>query len=106
MNIIKEIEKRTHNYPYRSQEEKTDPLIVAKLFDTFWSATWYISEYDPKHKVIFSYVEWLSPDPIYDEWGSASLEELQALQWWGIPRIECDLFFQEIPFSQLKIRAK
>lgn len=56
-NLYAELEKRTANYPLYSQENEKDPLVVAKLFDAFGSATWYITEYSKESKIFFGYVE-------------------------------------------------
>jgi hypothetical protein len=46
MNIRKEIGKRLRGVPLYSQEEVSNPMVHAKLFDTAGSGTWYITEYD------------------------------------------------------------
>jgi len=82
-----------------SQEENKDPLIIAKLFDTFGSASWYLTEYDPEEKIAFGYVTGLT----HDEWGYVSLTELESIkhQGLGIPRIERDLYFTLAKFSKV-----
>ena len=42
-----EFKKTFENYPFYSQENNSDPLVIAKLFDAYGSATWYITEYSP-----------------------------------------------------------
>jgi len=51
--ITAEFETLFAEYPLYSQEKEKDPLIVAKLFDPCGSATWYLTEYDPKEKIAF-----------------------------------------------------
>lgn len=86
------------NYPLGSQESSNDPVVVAKLFDTFGSATWYITEYSSTENIAFSYVTGLS----YDEWGYVSLAELESLMLGSqIPRIEQDQYFEPVQFSKL-----
>ena len=80
-NLHEEVSKRTSDYPYRSQEEVKDPLVIAKLFDICGSATWYITEYDKENKIIFCYVEGLTSEPACDEWGSSSIQELSTVKW-------------------------
>lgn len=86
-------------YPFYSQEQNKDPLIIAKLFDTFGSATWFLTEYSSEENNAFGYVTGLS----HDEWGYVSLTELENInhQTLGIPRIERDLYFTQVKFSCL-----
>ena len=88
----------TKQYLMRSQEQASDPIFAAKLFDIAWSGTWYIAEYDPEARIAFGYVTGLA----FDEWGDVSIDELMALGWCGIPRIEIDRYFKPIRASQLK----
>lgn len=43
-------------YPPRSQEETADPVVAARLFDAFGSATWWLTEYDPEDRCAFGFV--------------------------------------------------
>ena len=52
-NIYEEVEKRTEGYDLYSQANESDPLVLAKLFDTIGSATWYITAYSPEEKIYF-----------------------------------------------------
>jgi hypothetical protein len=76
-----------------SQEEKKDPVIVAKFFNPAGAGTWYATEYDPETKTFFGYVsifgDW------NDEWGYFSLQELQSFKGPFGLRIERDLYWQE-----------
>ena len=87
------------NYPLYSQENQSDPLIIAKLFDAFGSGTWYLTEFNPDSLVAFGYVTGL----IADEWGYVPLDELASIEVtnFGVPRIERDLYFTQQRFSQL-----
>lgn len=80
------------------QSEVKDPIVIAKFFNPCGAGTWYATEYDPEYKVFFGYVsifgDW------NDEWGSFSLEELEAYEGPFGTGIERDLFFDEKPFSQ------
>jgi hypothetical protein len=86
-------------YPLYSQENNKDQLIIAKLFDTFGSATWYLTEYNPTDNIAFGYVTGL----IQDEWGYLSIEELEGINHdqLGVPRIERDLYFTQAVFSEV-----
>ena len=100
MNIRKEVETRLKSHPLYSQEENRDPTIHCKLFHACGAGTWYLTEYDGLDTA-FGYVTGL----IEDEWGYVSISELEALHIAGsVPRIECDLHFDPIPFTALKLR--
>lgn len=81
------------------QSDLEDPVVIAKFFNPCGAGTWYATEYDPKAKVFFGYVsifgDW------NDEWGSFSLEELEAYRGPLGLGVERDLFFDEKPFSQV-----
>ena len=80
-----------------SQENKKDPIIVAKFFNPTGAGTWYTTEYDSKTRTFFGYVsifgDW------NDEWGYFSLDELQSYKGKFGLGIERDLYFQEQPAS-------
>ena len=91
------------SYPLYSQEGKEDPLVIAKLFDAYGSATWYITEYDPVENNAFGYVTGLS----HDEWGYVSLTELESLMLTPqVPRVERDKCFEAKPFSELGLNRE
>ena len=69
------------------QSNSKNPLIVVKLFDPAGSATWYVTE----RRVAFGFVTGL----YMDEWGSFSIDELQAIERpYGLT-IERDIYFEE-----------
>jgi hypothetical protein len=82
-----------------SQENIKDPLIIAKFFNPAGAGTWYATEYDPEARTFFGYVsifgDW------NDEWGSFSLDELEAYKGRFGLGIERDLYFSEQPASQV-----
>ena len=86
------------SYPDRSQAHKEDPIVAAKLFDIAGGGTWWLTEYDPETRIAFCYVTGLA----YDEWGTLSLDEVAALRWNGISRIEVDRWFKPMLFSELR----
>lgn len=96
--VTPEFLKLFKDYPLRSQAEAKDPLVVAKVFDTFGSATWYMLEYDPIDKITFCYVTGLAQD----EFGYSSLTEMEEIMHptFKIPRIERDLYFNQAPLSK------
>lgn len=93
-----EFEQLFKDYPIRSQQEKADPQVVAKLFDNRSDAVWYLLEYSPKHKVALAYVVGI----VMNEPGSVSITELEntvdPIQ--GTPRIEQDFTFIQEPLKQ------
>lgn len=44
------------SYPLGSQESSSDPLEVAKLFNLFGGAVWYLTEFGPDQKLAFGYI--------------------------------------------------
>lgn len=81
------------------QEDKSDPLIIAKFFNPTGAGTWYATEYNSGDKTFFGYVsifgDW------NDEWGYFSLTELESLKGpYGLG-IERDLYFTETPSSKV-----
>lgn len=101
MNLRQEVETRMVDHPLHSQEGNRDPTIYCKLFHAYGSGTWYLTEYDGKD-IAFGYVMGLA----CDEWGYVAISELEALHIAGcIPRIECDLYFDPTPFSEIKRRS-
>jgi len=94
--MTKELEKRFAKVG--SQENKKDPLVVAKFFNPAGAGTWYATEYNPGEKMFFGYVsifgDW------NDEWGSFSLEELQSYKGKFGLGIERDRYFEPCQFSE------
>jgi hypothetical protein len=95
--MTKELEKRFSQVG--SQENKKDPLVLAKFFNPMGAGTWYATEYDPKEKTFFGYVsifgDW------NDEWGYFSLQELESYTGpWGLG-IERDLYWTEAKSSSV-----
>ena len=81
------------------QEDKKDPIVIAKFFNPTGAGTWYATEYDPKDQIFFGYVsifgDW------NDEWGFFSLDELESFKGRFGLGIERDLYFDEVPASQV-----
>jgi Protein of unknown function (DUF2958) len=99
MNIREEVEARLGNVPLYSQEANRDPTIHCKLFHVYGSGRWYLTEYDGKD-IAFGYVTGLH----VDEWGYVAISELEALYIGdSIPRIECDLHFEPVHFSTIRL---
>lgn len=85
------------------QEYAADPIIVAKFFNPCGAGTWYATEFEPETRTFFGYVSIFGDHN--DEWGSFSLDELEAYRGpFGIG-IERDLYFGEKRASEV-IREK
>ena len=99
--LIERLEKRFAEVG--SQEERKDPLVIAKFFNPTGAGTWYATEYNPEEKIFFGYVslfgDW------NDEWGSFSLQELETFRGPFSLGIERDRFFHERPISQVIPKA-
>jgi hypothetical protein len=87
------------DYPIKSQDDKKDPFVIAKVFDTFGSATWFLTEFDANDNIAFGYVTGLGSN----EFGYVSITELEEIKHdkLGVLRIERDLYFSQQPLSQL-----
>jgi len=100
--ISKTLEKRF--VKVGRQENKKDPLVIAKFFNPTGAGTWYATEYDPKEKMFFGYVsifgDW------NDEWGYFSLKELEDYRGRFGLGIERDLYFSEKRISKAMPKAK
>lgn len=85
-------------YPLYSQENNSDPLVVAKLFNAYGATTWYVTEFNPDTKIAFGFVVGLGED----EWGYTSLTELESVKHpvLKVPVIERDVYFTQAPISQ------
>ena len=96
--LTKEILKRFAEVG--SQEEKADPIIIAKFFNPTGAGTWYATEYNPERKEFFG---WVSIFGDYnDELGYFSLTELENFKGVFGTGIERDLYFTEKPLSAVK----
>ena len=95
--LTKELERRFNEIG--SQENSSDPIVIAKFFNPTGAGTWYATEYNPEEKTFFGYAsifgDW------NDEWGSFSLEELEAFRGNFGLGIERDLHCGEFPISEI-----
>lgn len=86
--------------PLRSTDGK-DPLVLVKLFDPCGRWTLYVTEYDPRERVLFGFCR--SPlDPMYDELGYASLDEIERTRNRFNLRMERDLHWTPCPLSRVR----
>lgn len=84
-----------------SQENDSNPLVIAKFFNPTGRGTWFATEYNPKTKIFFGYVSLFGD--YNDEWGDFSLEELESVKGWGGLGIERDLYCGEKRISDFDI---
>jgi len=96
--ISPEFEALFKDYPLYSQEHQSDPLVLAKIFDPVGSATFYLTEYDPKEANAFSFVTGLQED----EWGYISIKELESIERPLGMKMERDLAWIPKRFSETK----
>jgi len=75
------------------QEDKPDPVVIAKFFHCLSSCTWYATEYDPETRIFFGYVVGFEA-----EFGSFSLTEMEQTKVRGLG-IERDMYFDSGPLS-------
>jgi hypothetical protein len=78
-------------------EHARDPLIHAKLFTPDADWRWYITEYDPKQRLVAAFM----PDAEV-EWGDISLDDLATMRGPMGLAVERDLFWQPTPLSRVK----
>jgi hypothetical protein len=82
-----------------SQENVSDPLIIAHYFNPTGAGNWYATEYFPEDRTFFGYVsifgDWC------DEWGYISLSELEAYKGRFGLGIERDLYWTEKRASEV-----
>ncbi|PRS16482.1 DUF2958 domain-containing protein [Bacillus paralicheniformis] len=92
------------NTPGLYETEETpigEKVVTAKYFAGVF--TWYMTEYDPKTKIAYGYVDNLS-DPMLSEWGTFSIQEFEDYNKTNsFPMIERDLYFDPVKFKELKI---
>jgi hypothetical protein len=83
--------------PLMSQDGKgMDATVHLKFFNPCGSATWWITELDPKTGEAFGYVTGMSDD----EWGGIDLNELAAVRGPLGLGIERDLHFSPKPLRE------
>lgn len=81
------------------QENKKDPIVIAKFFNPTGIGTWYATEYDPDYKEFFGYVSLFGDHN--DEFGYFSLAELENYKGVFGLGIERDLYFGEHKLSEV-----
>lgn len=94
MLLTKELLKQLP--PLYSQENESDPMVIAKFFYPDFSWTWYAIEFDGKD-LFYGLV-----DGFEEELGYFSLAELQSVRGkLGLP-IEWDRYFKPCRLSEVR----
>jgi len=97
--ITKKLEERFKKIG--TQENKKDPIVVAKFFNPTGMGTWYATEYNSKERSFFGYASIFGD--YNDEWGSFSLDELESYKGPFGVGIERDLYCKEQKISKFEI---
>ena len=77
--------------------ELADHVLQVKLFCPWSSWAWYLCEYDAEAKIAFGYVKGFE-----NEWGDFAVWELEEIVGPMGLKIERDMYFKPIKFSELK----
>lgn len=94
--LTKEIAKKLP--PLNAQEGEFDPIVYLKLFFPFGRYTFYATEFDGEDQLFGYCISALGPD--CDEWGYASLSELESIRQ-GPFTMERDRYFKPRPLSEM-----
>ena len=86
-----------------SQENVSDPLVIAKFFNPCGQATWWATEYNSRNKEFFGFVNLTGEE--FSEWGSFSLKELEEITLPFGLKIERDLYFTPQSISKIMPKA-
>jgi len=97
--LTKELENRF--VKIGSQETVEDPIVIAKFFNPMGRGYWFATEYDSAERMFFGYVSLFGD--YNDELGSFSLDELESIKIFGVG-IERDMYFAEVPLSEIKAK--
>lgn len=86
--------------PMRAQEDSSDAIAHVKFFTPDAAATWWATEYDPKHRTFFGFVT--LGDHEMAELGYFTLDELEALLGPMGLHVERDKSFKPTPLSEIR----
>lgn len=96
--LTKELEEKLRK---NNRPAKKDPLVIAHFFNPVGAGDWYAIEYHPRDNTFFGYVS-IFHDPMMDELGYFSLDELQSYGGLMGLGIERDVHWQPKPLSEVK----
>ena len=95
--LTKEIEKKLPKLYTTEKVNEGDKVLQVKFFTPWTNWTWYGVEYNPEERTFYGYVKGLE-----DEWGYFNLTELEEINGPFGLKVERDLYFDPIKFSDLK----
>lgn len=99
--LITKTLERTIPKLYATQHDR-DPIVRVKLFTPDANFTWFITEYDPKKRLAFGYVEQAFPEGAEGELGYFSIDEIEQVRGaFGLP-VERDQWFRPGPLSKVR----
>lgn len=81
-----------------SQEKNPDPMVVVKFFSPYSQAVWFVTEFDGMDTMF----GWGDLGFGEGELGYISLRELDETNRNGLPLVERDLHWKQVPLSQAK----
>jgi hypothetical protein len=93
--ITKEIEKQAEKLG--TQEDASDPIVIARFFNPMGAGTWYMISYEPEDRIMFCYASIFNDHN--NEFGYTSIDELESVGGLGIER---DIGFIPKPLSEAK----
>ena len=79
-----------------SQEEVSDPTVVAHYFTPYGRGDWFVIEWDGQDMM------YGLADLGYPELGYFSLNELESARRGGLPLVERDLYWTPVPLSEVQ----
>jgi hypothetical protein len=98
--LTKELEKKIP--PLYSQEKVKDPMVVAKFFCPWGSATWWIIEGKREDDDYLMFGLCMLFTPQEAELGYISLNELASVTGPFGLKIERDMYWEPVPLSKIK----
>jgi hypothetical protein len=89
--ITKEIEKATPKLYANDEKTAEETMVVAKFFNPYGAATWWMTEYDSEKKLAFGYADLGFGCPELGYFSIAEMEEIRVKPFGG--KIERDIHF-------------
>jgi len=89
--ITKAIEKATPKLYANDAKTAEETMVVAKFFNPYGAATWWMTEYDSEKKLAFGYADLGLGCPELGYFSIAEMEEVRVKPFGG--KIERDIHF-------------
>jgi len=89
--ITKEIEKNAPSLYSQEANSASDVMVVAKFFNPYGSATWWMTEYDPEQRLAFGWCDLGMGCPELGYFSIAELEQVRIAPFGG--KIERDMHY-------------